>query len=152
MKTILENGLPKRPFKCIVPNRVARVQKQYMRDKRTGDLYEVGEKDLVAEVQSYRHSALDYILDRFLNDGELPASPGFVTGNFVDRLDAVEEIYHLREKLIEEDGVSPDITLDQMRDHLKNKIEESIKKQKGELENEAQNSSQSTSEPQDVSQ
>lgn len=150
MKTILDNGLPKRPFKFIVPDKSAIVQKQYMKDKKTGDLFEVGEKDLVAEVQSYRTSALDYILDRFLDDGKLPDTLGYVTGNFVDKLDAVDEIYQIRAKLVEEDGVSPDITLDQMRDHIKNKLEEAIKKQKGENNNEAQNQTEQTSEPQTV--
>lgn len=147
MKKILENGLPDRPFKCIVPDKAAIIQKQYMKDKKTGDLYEVGEKDLVAEVQSYRSSALDYILDRFLNDGQIPDSLGHVTGNFVDKLDAVDEIYQIRAKLIEEDGVSPDITLDQMRDHIKNKLEQAIKNQKGENSNETQSQTEQTSEP-----
>lgn len=150
MKTILENGLPKRPFKCICPDKAATIQKQYRLDKKTGDLYEVGEKDLVAEVQSYRTSALDYILDRFLEDGKIPDTLGFVTGNFVDKLDAVDEIYQIRAKMIEEDGVSPDITLDQMRDHIKAKIAESIKNQKGEKANEAQNNTEPQGEPQTV--
>uniref|UniRef100_A0AAU8AW43 Uncharacterized protein n=1 Tax=Dulem virus 80 TaxID=3145791 RepID=A0AAU8AW43_9VIRU len=110
---------------------VSTVRKDYRLSRKdfdgTAELVEVGETDFREMVQSNYESSFDFILNRFLNDGELPGTDAACheDQNFLlDALDVSMEYVEMMEEAREMYGLSSELTYSEIRDQLQAKLEE----------------------------
>lgn len=124
-KVINAKGFPSRPFKGITPKEEYKTQILYNLDDKTDELYVVGEQDVQAMVDSYATSALDYILDRFLNHNETPVvSPVVDYHNTISKLEECEKVYDYRLSVCEKLGLPIDTDINAIKEHINNKIKD----------------------------
>lgn len=153
----LSKGLPpfSSPFRFSTVGSHVRPEYRLSRPDVDGvrELVKVGEVDLMEMVQSNYQNSFDAILDRFLDDGELPESRSFREDQdfLLDALDVMSDYNDFMETARETYGLSPDLSYSEIRKQLQDKLEEvnnNIKN--GGIKNEKENQASQNAQPQEV--